>query len=138
MREYRIDHRDPSMGYPWRRGITGPDNWRTMTLPERIRARVHIDENGCWIWQGAGTHGVYGLIHNKPGRRPRSVGVHRVMYEEAHGPIPEGVLVAHVCGVKLCCNPDHLELLSRSDSNRRTRLARSAPKRAGPPRGAGA
>ncbi len=36
------------------------------------------------------------------------------MYEDAHGPIPDGLLVTHICGVKLCCNPEHPALARRN------------------------
>jgi hypothetical protein len=92
-----------------------------MTAPERIRARVRVDTNGCWIWQGARDRWDYGIIHNLPGRRPLAVGVHRVMYEHANGPIPDGLVIHHVCGVRLCCNPSHLDVETRGESNRRAR-----------------
>jgi hypothetical protein len=84
-----------------------------MTLADKVRARVRINRNGCWIWQGPRIRGTYGYVINKPGQRPVNVGVHRVMYEETYGPIPEGMVVAHVCGVKLCCNLTHLALARR-------------------------
>jgi hypothetical protein len=96
--------------YEQQRRQRQPDVRRTMTLPERVRSRVRVDANDCWIWQGAHTRDGYGLIGNRPGQRPLNLGVHRVMYEDAHGPIPQGKVIAHLCGVKLCCNPAHLAL----------------------------
>jgi hypothetical protein len=84
-----------------------------MTLPERVRARVRVNRRGCWIWQGPRIRGDYGCISNKAGQRPVNVGVHRVMYEDAHGPIPDRMVIAHLCGVRLCCNPAHLALARR-------------------------
>jgi hypothetical protein len=63
--------------------------------------------------EGPRIRGDYGIVSNKPGERPVNVGVHRVMYEEAYGPIPDGAVVGHTCGVKLCCNPGHLALARR-------------------------
>jgi hypothetical protein len=34
--------------------------------------------------------------------------VHRIVYESREGPIPDGLVVLHLCGNRLCCNPDHL------------------------------
>jgi hypothetical protein len=93
-----------------------------MTLAEKVRARVRVNRNGCWIWQGPCIGGTYGYVVNKPGRRPANVGVHRVMFEVANGPIPEGMVIVHRCGVKLCRNPDHLAL------SRRTGRAKAVPK----------
>lgn len=74
---------------------------------ERLMAKVEIDSNGCWIWQGAKTGG-YGVI----GMGPRGSGTrntHRVAYEHHKGPIPEGLVLDHLCRNPPCCNPDHLE-----------------------------
>jgi hypothetical protein len=84
-----------------------------MTLAEKVRARVRVNRKGCWIWQGPRIRGTYGCVSNLAGQRPANVGVHRVMYEDAHGSIPEGMVVAHVCGAQLCCNPEHLALARR-------------------------
>ena len=100
-----------------------------MTLPERIRARIRVDSNGCWIWSGAQNQWDYGMIRNKPGRRPLSVGVHRVMYEDAHGPIPDGARVVHTCGVKLCCNPEHLAIREAEKPSAATSAERRVSKR---------
>jgi hypothetical protein len=75
-----------------------PDPRRTMTLPERVRARVRVDANGCWIWQGVRNQWDDDFVRNKPGRRPLSVGVHRMIYEDADGPIPDGRQIDHVHG----------------------------------------
>jgi hypothetical protein len=37
---------------------------------------------------------------------------HRVAYELARGPIPLATQVQHACGVRLCCNPEHLVLVA--------------------------
>jgi HNH endonuclease len=49
---------------------------------------------------------------------------HRVAYRKAYGEIPEGHLVHHTCGIKLCVNPDHLVALpnarAHSERHRKT------------------
>lgn len=37
---------------------------------------------------------------------------HRVAYEGAHGPIPTGLVIDHLCRVRWCCNPEHLEAVT--------------------------
>src|SRR5262245_43315489 len=113
-------HPDPDR-YHW------PDGWRNMTLPDRIRARVRVDENDCWIWPGARSEWDHGMVGNKPGLRPTAVGVHRVMWEEANGPDPDGMVVAHLCGVRLCCNPEHLVLGRRHGRARAVVVASDPP-----------
>lgn len=80
-----------------------------------------INENGCWIWQRAmlGNTG-YGQIsvHDKP------VGAHRVFYEKFKGAIPAGLDIDHLCRVRACVNPEHLEPVTRAENLRRGRIAR--------------
>lgn len=78
---------------------------------ERIRQRVE-HRDGCWLWRGSATKDGYGQI--RVGRAVRVV--HRVAYTAANGPIPRGMVVRHKCDVRLCCNPDHLEIGTHEDN----------------------
>ncbi len=77
--------------------------------------------SGCWLWLGELNSAGYGRIsqgNNKIGKRVRSL-AHRVSYELAKGPVPEGFDLDHLCRVPCCINPDHLEPVTRSENNRR-------------------
>lgn len=94
-------------------------------LFERITKRLTIDANGCWIWQGAINRGGYGIIGR--GRRGNgNVLVHRGMYEELIGEIPDGLHLDHLCRVKACANPWHLDPVTQAVNNRRMGEARRA------------
>lgn len=41
---------------------------------------------------------------------------HRVIYEWAFGPIPDGMDIDHLCRNRACCNPWHLEVVTRSEN----------------------
>jgi hypothetical protein len=54
------------------------------------------------------------------GKWPRHDGgsrmAHRRVYELLVGPIPEGLQMDHLCRVKRCVNPDHLEPVTGSEN----------------------
>ncbi|MET8278291.1 HNH endonuclease signature motif containing protein [Micromonospora sp. NPDC005174] len=76
------------------------------SLRERILSSVKIDENSCWRWQKYVKPNGYGQI-GVPGQSSQYV--HRVAYLTFVGPIPDGLQIDHLCRVRDCCNPDHLE-----------------------------
>jgi hypothetical protein len=86
----------------------------------RLLSKIRIDEaSGCWIWQGASTSGGYGVIRFRrtPGERGTyNAPTHRVSYLIHVGPIPEGLVLDHLCRVRLCCNPDHLEPVTNREN----------------------
>mgnify|MGYP001546247430 CR=1 FL=1 len=68
--------------------------------------------DSCFIWYCARTHDGYGQ------KRINGVGhyTHRLAYEGANGPIPEGMFVLHRYDTPPCCNPDHLFLGTKKDN----------------------
>lgn len=58
--------------------------------------------DGCWEWTGFRNDSGYG-IYGKPAKR-----AHRIAYELAKGPIPDGLEICHRCDNPPCCNPAHL------------------------------
>jgi hypothetical protein len=70
--------------------------------------QVSIDENGCWLWQGAPGSTGYGVFYWR--RKP--ISAHRVAYTIYKGEIPQGLEIDHLCRVRLCVNPEHLEAVT--------------------------
>lgn len=79
---------------------------------------VHRPELGpCWLWLGWKNEKGYG--RHRVGRQQRKV--HRSVYEELVGPIPEGLEPDHLCRIRHCCNPAHQELVTHAENVRRGR-----------------
>ena len=84
------------------------------TAAERFWAKVVNDtETGCWLWSGATTTG-YGRFHLAMGL-PLVV-AHRFAYETLVGPVPAGLDLDHLCRVRRCVNPAHLEPVTRREN----------------------
>lgn len=78
-----------------------------MSINDQLWAKVDKTET-CWLWTGSTRHGGYGAIRS--GTTPRRWRpVHRVAYEQLVGPVPEGLVLDHLCRQRLCVRPDHLE-----------------------------
>lgn len=82
---------------------------------------------GCTEWTGYRNKCGYGLFRS--GQGPSSVrSAHRFAYEQAHGPIPDGMIIMHSCDNPACVNSDHLSAGSPSenmaDRNQKGRQAR--------------
>jgi hypothetical protein len=82
----------------------------------RFAAKTQPGPDGCIIWTGAVDPTGYGRFS----LAGQMLYAHRVAYQWAHGPIPQGLDLDHLCRVRACVNPDHLEAV-----NRRTNLLRS-------------
>jgi hypothetical protein len=77
-----------------------------MNLPFDFLALVTPEPNsGCWLWEGYVSPSGYG-------RWRRRTLAHRVAYEAARGPVPNGLVLDHKCRVRCCVNPDHLEAVT--------------------------
>jgi hypothetical protein len=68
-------------------------------------SRVYIDRNGCWLWAGGILPGGYGHVPDGRGE-PLA---HRLSWITFRGPIPEGLHLDHLCRVRSCIRPSHLE-----------------------------
>lgn len=88
-------------------------------LPIEERFSRHVDASGgpgaCWLWTGTKNAVGYGLFIYGPVWDRKRCGAHRMAYRlagkmDGHDGI---VHLAHSCGNRLCCNPDHLSLKSR-------------------------
>ena len=70
--------------------------------------------SGCWLWAGA-VGGGYGQLRVDR----KSVLAHRLSFEHHTGSIPLGHEIDHLCRVKLCVNPSHLDAVVGPVNQRR-------------------
>jgi hypothetical protein len=88
-------------------------------LPERFWTKVQVGPGGCWLWTARLTEKGYGDFYLGPGHTRRA---HRVAYLTLVGPV-EGPL-DHLCRVRRCVNPAHVEPVSSPENTRRGALDR--------------
>ena len=77
---------------------------------EPFSSRYEVDPNGCWLWRRSIGAGGYGVTYD-PAKK-KAVKAHRYSYEMVRGPIPAGMTIDHLCRVRACVNPDHLEAVT--------------------------
>lgn len=99
-------------------------------LSERFWSKVDVrDDDDCWLWR-AGTKGGYGQfgIGSRTDGSKRSIGAHRYAYELLVGAVPDGLELDHLCRVRYCVNPAHLEPVTHRENTLRgdTIVARHA------------
>lgn len=76
---------------------------------ERFDSKVTPEPtSGCWLWTGSLVCG-YGQFSVKS----RPIRAHRFAYETARGAVPDDLDLDHLCRNRACCNPNHLEPVTR-------------------------
>ena len=89
-------------------GVSRPDRYKP--LMPRIMDRTKQDANGCWVWQGYIAKRGYASIW----WQGRQWLAHRAVYTQLVGEIPDHLEIDHLCENKACCNPHHLEAVTRA------------------------
>jgi len=84
-----------------------------------ILNRVTVTGTDCWEYNGYKNEKGYGRATCRTDGGRKTVIVHRFVYECLVGPIDDGLTIDHLCRVRSCCNPDHLEPVTMSENYRR-------------------
>lgn len=79
-------------------------------LPARFWTKVRVLDNGCWFWQAWIGASGYGQFEWQGRQQP----AHRVAYETLVVLIPPGLEPDHLCRVRACVNPMHIEPVTPS------------------------
>ena len=102
-----------------------------LTQDEAARFWSYVDlppsADECWNWRGAARPLGYGMF----GLRGEAYGTHRISYTLARGPIPDGLVLDHLCRNPRCINPAHLEPVTQRENVLRgdARLTKSPDER---------
>lgn len=89
----------------------------TASAEERFWAKVNKTAT-CWLWTASLNRNGYGRFSVT---RRKSVGAHRFAYESTNGPISEDLVLDHLCRVRHCVRPDHLEPVTTTENIRRSK-----------------
>jgi hypothetical protein len=86
-------------------------------MKQKIIDNLTREEDGCWAWIGYVSPDGYGYVYDSITKRTR--GAHRVSYETFVGPVPDDLELDHLCRVRHCVNPEHLEPVTTRENTLR-------------------
>jgi hypothetical protein len=91
-------------------GVTPP----RFNVPERFWSKVDKTST-CWLWNGHKFRDGYGGFQ-LDGKNQRA---HRLAWQWLRGSIEPGMVLDHLCRVRNCVNPDHMEVVTNRENTRR-------------------
>lgn len=87
----------------------------TLDLPERFESKISPEPNtGCWLWTGAVRADGYGIAWFRNSNQY----AHRTVYTHLRCD-PGASQLDHLCRVRCCVNPDHLEVVTQKINTQR-------------------
>lgn len=75
---------------------------------DRFWSKVEKSDNGCLVWTAADNGHGYGVLRVWRDDKWTVCGAHRLAWEYAHGPRPQGMELDHICHNRACVNVEHL------------------------------
>lgn len=110
--------------------ITDLEKLTDQRLARRLLAKIRVEDKGhetpCWVWTGSLSEHGYGCVwfrDAQSGRRSANYRAYRLIYEKLVGPIPRHLEIDHLCRVRQCVRPDHMDLVTHAENNRRSAAA---------------
>lgn len=90
----------------------------TAALPRHIQRNIVEAPGGCWLWTRSRSRDGYGSasFNNKTHQ------AHRLVYTLLRGAPPPGKQLDHICRVRHCVNPDHLDPVTNLENQKRSPL----------------
>lgn len=96
---------------------------------EKVGVSDVADPDACWLWRGSTWLG-YGRFNLSGARPVKTTLAHRFLYELLIGPVPRELSLDHLCRVRNCVNPVHLEPVTHAENVRRGAASRRAEREA--------
>jgi HNH endonuclease/Arc-like DNA binding domain len=95
-------------------------------LPEAIACRL-VEVGDCWTLPNANP-AHYGVVQYEG----KTWNLHRLVYTLLVEPVPDGMVLDHLCCNKACCNPAHLEPVTQAENTRRAFTPKAKQRRGMP------
>jgi hypothetical protein len=99
---------------------------------ERIAVGATLGAGDCWLWQGRLDREGYGRFRFVSDGAKRMTGAHRAAWLALRSDIPPGLVVDHLCRVRRCVNPFHMEIVTVKVNTRRGELRGKVGRRSNP------
>ena len=96
---------------------------RRTNIRTKVYSNVKIEDRGyltpCHVWQGSDSGNGRGGGYPRMCLDGQTVAVHKVMYVNQFGFVPGKKQIDHLCNVRMCVNPDHLEMVTHKRNQKR-------------------
>lgn len=89
-------------------------NKKVLTGVEKLLSKTIVSD-GCWLWVGRLNDDGYGMMSLSG----KQIGAHRASYILHKGAIHDGLEIDHLCRVRNCVNPNHLEAVTHAENVKR-------------------
>jgi hypothetical protein len=81
--------------------------------------KINSVTSHCYMWQGSHSGNGRGGGYPRMSLSGQTVAVHKVMFVNLNGYVPGRKQIDHLCRNRMCVNPDHLQMVTHKENQRR-------------------